>query len=625
MYLSEIRIHPLKSAAPLRVSTARVLADGLDGDRRLMLSDTAGVVVTARQHPRLLAVRCVVDAAEIILAAPGMPTIAVPLPNGGRSTAVTIWDDQVALERIPAADRWLCDYLGAPVQLMAMSEETRRPVRDVAGSSLNLADAAPLMLMGASSLSDLAARVPFPTSMDRFRPNLVVADAMAYAEDSWSTIRIGGVTFDLIAPCDRCNMVLLDPDDPEKPARAEPLSTLAQYRRDAKGLTYLGQLLVPRTLGRINIGDPIEVLARKDPPAFMPSRSTAVAPMSPVAVPSAPKAGWPLKLRCVARIAETREITSFLFQSGDGAPLPDYAAGQVVVLEVPIDGVPHRRCYTLSSSPSRTGTLAITVRRGPLVSATLHDRLQVADTVVALGIGGKFQLHPRPTRNLLFLSAGSGITPFLSMLRWMADHAWPVQVLLHHSARLPNDVVAADELRLLERQANGRLRVDLRLTRAGAPRFRADMLADLCPDIGERLIFACGPATFLDEVRAGAAALEGFDPANLRIESFVTAGDESAEELPRPYRVRFMRSDLTVKGEGAPTLLKLARDAGITLETACQVGLCGTCRVKVTAGAWTLSAHCADPDRSILTAAEQAAGIVLACTTRPDGDMEIDL
>src|SRR5581483_4723931 len=434
MYLSEIRIHPLKSAAPLRVSTARVLADGLDGDRRLMLSDAAGVLVSAREHPRLLAVRCVVDAGEVILAAPSMPTIAVPLPQGGKTTAVTIWGDQVALERIPAADQWFCDYLGAPVQLMAMSAETRRPVRDVAGSSLNLADAAPLMLMGASSLNDLAVRVPFPTSMDRFRPNLVVTDATAYAEDSWATIRIGGVTFDLIAPCDRCNMVLLDPHDPEKPARAEPLSTLAQYRRDAKGLTYLGQLLVPRALGRINTGDPIKVLVRKKPPTFILRRSAPIAPMTPVAVASPPRAGWPLKLRCVARIAETREIMSFLFQSSDGGPLPDYAAGQFVVLEVPIDGVPHRRCYTLSSSPSRTGTLAITVRRGPLVSAALHDGLQVEDTVVALGIGGKFQLHPSPTRNLLFLSAGSGITPFLSMLRWMADHAWPAQVLLHHSA-----------------------------------------------------------------------------------------------------------------------------------------------------------------------------------------------
>jgi hypothetical protein len=133
--LSEIRTHPLKSAAPLRLSTARVLADALDGDRRLILSDAAGALVSAREHPRFLAVRCVIDAGEIILAAPGMPTIAVPLSNGGKTTAATIWDDQVALERISAPDQWLRDYLGAPVQLMAMSEETRRSVRDVAGSS----------------------------------------------------------------------------------------------------------------------------------------------------------------------------------------------------------------------------------------------------------------------------------------------------------------------------------------------------------------------------------------------------------------------------------------------------------------------------------------------------------
>ncbi len=96
--------------------------------------------------------------------------------------------------------------------------------------------------------------------MRRFRPNLVAAGMGAYAEDDWNRIRVGEAEFRGVERCDRCAVTTIDPDSAEKHPQQEPLLTLSRYRRAPDGGVYFGRNLKPERLGRIRIGDPVEVL-----------------------------------------------------------------------------------------------------------------------------------------------------------------------------------------------------------------------------------------------------------------------------------------------------------------------------------------------------------------------------
>ena len=263
--LDAIHLFPLKSCAPLTLGMAHVEARGLVGDRRWMVVDANGTFVTGRQQPRLTLVRAVADGDALVLSAPGHSSLRVPAPAAtGARVDTSVWDTPVRpLLADARAHAWISEFLGAPMRLVHMDAQCERAVDPhyaEDGDTVSLADGFPLLLLSAASVDALNARLAQPVSVLRFRPNLVVANTLAHAEDTWRRVRIGDVEFDVVKPCTRCVFTTVDFERGEFDPTGEPLRTLIKYRRTPAGVTF-GQNLIPRGAGVVRVGDEVDVLA----------------------------------------------------------------------------------------------------------------------------------------------------------------------------------------------------------------------------------------------------------------------------------------------------------------------------------------------------------------------------
>jgi uncharacterized protein len=116
------------------------------------------------------------------------------------------------------------------------------------------------LITSTASLDDLNWRLDAPVPMDRFRANLVVSGAPAWAEDTWRRIRVGPLTLRVVKPCARCIVPTLDPLTGETPDGNEPLETLARFRRNGEGGIMFGQNAIPDNTGRLAVGDVVEAI-----------------------------------------------------------------------------------------------------------------------------------------------------------------------------------------------------------------------------------------------------------------------------------------------------------------------------------------------------------------------------
>jgi uncharacterized protein len=270
--LTDIWRYPVKSCRGERLAQAQVEPWGLAGDRRWMVVDAAGDPVTARDHPRMVLIGPQVNGGDYItLTSPDLADLTVPVPSGDELVPVRVWAS--GLLASPAGDKaaaWLTEIIGEPVRLVYLDDPTRRPTNPKYSREedrVSLADGYPLLLTSEESLDALngwiaegpkAAEGPVP--MRRFRPNVVVAGAPAWAEDGWRRLRIGPVTFRNVKGCDRCVLTTVDPDTAAK--GHEPLFALARHRRwDQK--VWFGVNLIPDDPGPgavIRPGDAVEIL-----------------------------------------------------------------------------------------------------------------------------------------------------------------------------------------------------------------------------------------------------------------------------------------------------------------------------------------------------------------------------
>jgi len=261
--LTRINVYPVKSLGGFSAASANVEPRGLQHDRRWMLVNEEGRFLTQRELPRMALVSTAVGGDRLILRAPGCAPLYVPLqPVGEATETVRVWRSVCRAGLAGAeADLWFGEFLGVSCRLVFMPEETRRAVNPDyrAGEGIvSFADGYPLLLLGEASLHDLSSRLERPVPTNRFRPNLVISGAPAYAEDDWTAIRIGGVTFHGVKSCDRCSLITVDQETGEA-AGPEPLKTLAAYRlKDQKVL--FGRLLIPGGAGVVRVGDAVETL-----------------------------------------------------------------------------------------------------------------------------------------------------------------------------------------------------------------------------------------------------------------------------------------------------------------------------------------------------------------------------
>jgi len=287
LVVTELWRYPVKSCRGQRLATASVEPWGLAGDRRWMIVDPGGEVVTAREHPRLVLVTPVPAAdGSIRLTGPSRPDLTVRVPLDGELVPVAVWESKLlATPAGAAADAWLSQVAGEPVRLVYLDDPMRRRP-DAAYSRdsdrVSFADGYPLLLTVESSLGELneliaagplASEGPLP--MRRFRPNVVVAGASPWAEDGWRRLRIGDVVFRSVKGCGRCVLTTIDPDTAVQ--GKEPIATLARCRR-WDGKVWFGVNLIPDLpqnglaagatgpVGDITVGSPVQILEQADHP-----------------------------------------------------------------------------------------------------------------------------------------------------------------------------------------------------------------------------------------------------------------------------------------------------------------------------------------------------------------------
>jgi|AntRauTorcE11898_2_1112593.scaffolds.fasta_scaffold00236_8 ferredoxin-NADP reductase len=370
-------------------------------------------------------------------------------------------------------------------------------------------------------------------------------------------------------------------------------------------------------------------------------------PLQPAAIHTLP--GWDsgrMTMRCLRVEAETHDVATFVFRAQEPM-LFGFRPGQFVTIEPVIDGRTVPRCYSVSSTPSRPCTFSITVKREPggLVSNWLHDHFGAGDSLTVSAPQGDFNIIDRPAERILMLSGGSGITPVMSMLRWLHDTAADVDIHFVHAARSPQDIIFRRELEAMAR-ANDRLRLSITCESTGdgdwsgyQGRLNASMLQQMAPDLMERTVYTCGPEPLMAAVRDILGGL-GFPADQYHEESFGGAPPPApeAETAPAPApaedgnvgdvvearavetecTVRLARTGIEFTCAPSETLLEAVQNNGAWIPCACQMGVCGSCKVLKTSGD-TRMQHMGG-----ISDDDEASGYVLACCTYPTGPVTLD-
>jgi ferredoxin-NADP reductase len=339
-------------------------------------------------------------------------------------------------------------------------------------------------------------------------------------------------------------------------------------------------------------------------------------------------------LVCRAVTEETHDVRSFHF-AADRPCRFRFEPGQFLTLELPIGGETVFRCYTISSPPTRPETLSITTKRvrGGPVSNWLHDQMRPGVRLRARGPSGTFVLPRASAPGLLLLSAGSGVTPLMSMVRTLFDRAEDLDLVFLHSARSPRDIIFRDELALMTRRLP-RLRVaHITESTEGEPgwpglvgRLDARALGLLAPDFMARDVYCCGPAPYMAGVRA-LLDQAGFDRSRYHEESFsfealpeavheeVATAEAVAEAT---FSVTFAKSGKVVACPPGTTVLTAAKAAGLRLPSSCTRGVCGTCKSRMLSGRVDMQHGGGIRPREV------DQGMVLICCSRPLENLVID-
>jgi len=289
--------------------------------------------------------------------------------------------------------------------------------------------------------------------------------------------------------------------------------------------------------------------------------------------------------------------------------------GQYLRIGVIVNGVHHWRAYSLTTEPERPdGLIGITPKLvdAGKVSPYLVHRARPGDVVRLGGVEGTFVLPDPPPERLLFISAGSGITPIMSMLRSL-DRTDAVKDVVHvHSARTADGVIFGEQLREIDERRPG-YRPHLQIT-SEAGRVMPAHLDEICPDWRQRHTYASGPGEMLDDL-VGHWREEG-DPELLEMERFqpVIGGSAVAGE---GGTIRFTKSGVETSCDGGTPILVAGEEAGAELPFGCRMGICHTCIGRL----------CSGEVRDLRTGevSGQEDEMVRTCVNAPEGDVEIAL
>ena len=310
---------------------------------------------------------------------------------------------------------------------------------------------------------------------------------------------------------------------------------------------------------------------------------------------------------------ETEDASTVLIKPG--YRWPGHKPGQYSRIGVDIDGVRHWRAYSLTSDPYREdGLISITPKR--VDSGKVSPFLVEAEpgTIVGLGgIEGEFILPDEVPDKLLFISAGSGITPIMSMLRHLDNHDEVKNVVVLHSAKHTDDVIFGPELRDLSKRHEG-FKLHEQLTKENGRMGPGD-LDELCSDWSDREAYVSGPNEMLDAFSEHWD--EHGDCDRLHMERFqpkLGLGDKGEGE---GGTIKFCKSDCETEADGNTPILVAGEEEGLDLPYGCREGICHTCVGELRSGRVR--------DLRNGKVYGQEGEVIRTCISAPEGPVEIDL
>jgi len=312
--------------------------------------------------------------------------------------------------------------------------------------------------------------------------------------------------------------------------------------------------------------------------------------------------------------AETSDAATVLIKPG--YRWEGHRPGQYLRIGLDIDGVRHWRAYSLTSDPQREdGCISITVKHVDegTVSPYLVKGCEPGTVVGLGGVEGDFVLPDELPDKLLFISAGSGITPIMSMLRSLAHHDELKDTVLIHSAKDEGDVIFGEQLDELEREREG-FKVHRQYTKQNG-RLTPEDLDEICPDWKEREAFLSGPGEMLDALDEHWNRYA--DCERMHMERFQPKiGDGDIEE-GEGGTIVFADSDCKTECDGSTPILVAGEQAGLELPYGCREGVCHTCVGELVSG-----------DVRDLRNGEvhgQEGETIRTCINAPEGPVEIEL
>jgi uncharacterized protein len=255
MTITQLWIYPIKSCGGVQLNEAKLDERGFEHDRRWMLVDREGNLVTQREVPKLVWVCPSVSADVLKVSAPDMPELSLGRNVVAETKRVRVWGDHMDAVVILQAREWFEDYTNREVDLVYMPDSSPRPMNPNFGTRhLTFVDGNPLHIISEASLADLNTRLEKPADIPRFRPNLVFSGGEPYAEDAWTKIYIDEIAFDVYEACQRC--VVLNIDPVTAVTGKEPLATLARYRRSGQHVVF-GRNISHLSGGVISVGSKV--------------------------------------------------------------------------------------------------------------------------------------------------------------------------------------------------------------------------------------------------------------------------------------------------------------------------------------------------------------------------------
>lgn len=345
---------------------------------------------------------------------------------------------------------------------------------------------------------------------------------------------------------------------------------------------------------------------------------------------------WAGKLRIHKIARESDTVKTFTLVDPQNGELPfQYSPGQFLTLSATVDGRLVARAYTIASSPLNRTFCELSIKREEqgTFSRYLHDLVKVGDVIDVKGPSGLFIFTGTESQSLVLIGAGIGVTPMMSVLRYLIGKSWPGRITLLFSCRDRKDYLFQAELEALAR-VNSNFKLLVTLTgNAGADwsgltgRISKELIDDNVPDLTSSRIHLCGPVTFMDGIKNILRELD-VPPESIKTECFGSMRrNEPSTPLGRDGENTIINTSTTVtflnshKRAALPpnlSVLEAAESVGIAIDNSCRTGTCGICKLKLRSGSVTMEIQ------DGLTAEDKQNGFILACQAKSTENIGVE-